>query len=105
MKGEQLLSLQRALRKMKPVPFAVQPITGTGTAAGGGRGADMERWFEECQERLEAAQRRYRDAEGVCLVLEEQLKGIPSGGRFRKNWTRPGKASALLPAAGGHAVP
>ncbi|NLX85551.1 MAG: AAA family ATPase [Clostridiales bacterium] len=37
---------------------------------------DIERWLEECQERLEAAQRRYRDAEGVCLVLEEQLKGI-----------------------------
>jgi exonuclease SbcC len=39
---------------------------------------DIEIQLEECQERLETVQQRYRDAEGGCLVLEEQLKGILS---------------------------
>jgi exonuclease SbcC len=50
-----------------PVP-AVQPE--------GEETQDIEIQLKECQERLETAQQRYRDAEGSCLVLEEQLKGI-----------------------------
>ena len=37
---------------------------------------DIEAQLKECQERFETAQQRYRDAEGGCLVLEGQLKGI-----------------------------
>ena len=71
--------LAKDLKKNEPCPVcgsthhpapAVQP---EGEVA-----QDIESQLEECQKRLETAQQRFRDAEGGCLVLEEQLKGTLS---------------------------